>query len=164
MAAQDHGQLRAWFGAQHVLLHQTIIGEALLQLAKIGESVDLIVGCTGGGSNSRAHLPLPAREARVRRRSGDPRRGARFLPEPDPGHLRLRLRRRRGPDPDAQDAHPGHDFIPDPIHAGGLRYHGMSPLISHLYEENLIEAVAKTRRTASRRRPLRPYRGHRAGA
>ncbi len=37
----------------------------------------------------------------------------------------------------------GHDFIPDPIHAGGLRYHGMSPLISHLVEEKLIEAVAK---------------------
>ena len=38
----------------------------------------------------------------------------------------------------------GHDFIPDPIHAGGLRYHGMCPLISHLYELGLIEAVAKT--------------------
>jgi tryptophan synthase beta chain len=44
----------------------------------------------------------------------------------------------------------GHDFIPDPIHAGGLRYHGMSPLISHLYEPGLIEAVAKTQRSASR--------------
>jgi tryptophan synthase beta chain len=40
----------------------------------------------------------------------------------------------------------GHDFIPDPIHAGGLRYHGMSPLISHLYEEGLIEAIAKRQR------------------
>ena len=40
----------------------------------------------------------------------------------------------------------GHDFIPDPIHAGGLRYHGMSPLISHLYEPGLIEAVAKPQR------------------
>jgi tryptophan synthase beta chain len=37
----------------------------------------------------------------------------------------------------------GHDFVPDPIHAGGLRYHGMSPLISHLYEEREIEAIAK---------------------
>jgi tryptophan synthase beta chain len=40
----------------------------------------------------------------------------------------------------------GHDFIPDPIHAGGLRYHGMSPLISHIYRLGLIEAVAKTQR------------------
>jgi tryptophan synthase beta chain len=40
----------------------------------------------------------------------------------------------------------GHDFIPDPIHAGGLRYHGMSPLISHLYEEKLLEATAKSQR------------------
>jgi len=38
----------------------------------------------------------------------------------------------------------GHDFVPDPIHAGGLRYHGMSPLLSHIYELSLIEAVAKT--------------------
>jgi tryptophan synthase beta chain len=38
----------------------------------------------------------------------------------------------------------GHDFIPDPIHAGGLRYHGMSPLISHLYAQGLLEAVART--------------------
>ena len=38
----------------------------------------------------------------------------------------------------------GHDFVPEPIHAGGLRYHGMSPLISHIYELGLIEAVAKT--------------------
>ena len=40
----------------------------------------------------------------------------------------------------------GHDFMPDPIHAGGLRYHGMSPIISHLYEEGMIEAVAKTQK------------------
>jgi tryptophan synthase beta chain len=40
----------------------------------------------------------------------------------------------------------GHEFVPDPIHAGGLRYHGMSPLISHLYEQQLIEAVAKPQR------------------
>ncbi|HEY7176659.1 MAG TPA: TrpB-like pyridoxal-phosphate dependent enzyme, partial [Micromonosporaceae bacterium] len=40
----------------------------------------------------------------------------------------------------------GHDFVPDPIHAGGLRYHGMSPLISHIYELGLMEAVAKTQR------------------
>jgi tryptophan synthase beta chain len=40
----------------------------------------------------------------------------------------------------------GHDFIPDPIHAGGLRYHGMSPLLSHIYELGLLEAVSKTQR------------------
>ena len=40
----------------------------------------------------------------------------------------------------------GHDFVPDPIHAGGLRYHGMSPLISHVYELGLMEAVSKTQR------------------
>ena len=40
----------------------------------------------------------------------------------------------------------GHDFIPDPVHAGGLRYHGMSPLLSHMYELGLFEAVAKPQR------------------
>ena len=59
----------------------------------------------------------------------------------------------------------GHDFVPDPIHAGGLRYHGMSPLISHIYELGLIEAVAMTQTRVLRgRRPVRPHRGHRPGA
>jgi len=40
----------------------------------------------------------------------------------------------------------GHDFIPDPVHAGGLRYHGMSPLLSHIYELGLFEAVNKPQR------------------
>ena len=59
----------------------------------------------------------------------------------------------------------GHDFIPDPIHAGGLRYHGMSPLISPLYELGLIEAVAMPQqRVLRRRRAVRADRGHRPGA
>ena len=59
----------------------------------------------------------------------------------------------------------GHDFMPDPIHAGGLRYHGMCPLIAHVYELGLIEAVAKSAdRVLRGRRAVRPHRGHRAGA
>ena len=59
----------------------------------------------------------------------------------------------------------GHDFVPDPIHAGGLRYHGMSPLISHVYELGLIEAMAMPQTRVLRgRRAVRPHRGHRAGA
>ncbi|MEJ7702715.1 MAG: hypothetical protein WKF47_03150 [Geodermatophilaceae bacterium] len=59
----------------------------------------------------------------------------------------------------------GHDFIPDPIHAGGLRYHGMSPLISHIYELGLLEAVVQAAvGLLRRRRAVRPHRGHRAGA
>ena len=81
----------------HVLLHQTVIGEeALLQLAMVGETPDLLVGCTGGGSNFGG-LAFPfLREKWAGRMSPvDPRGRAGGVPEPDPGHLRLRLRRHR---------------------------------------------------------------------
>ena len=59
----------------------------------------------------------------------------------------------------------GHDFVPDPIHAGGLRYHGMSPLLSHAYELGLFEAVAKPQRECfAAGVHVRPGGGHRAGA
>ena len=58
----------------------------------------------------------------------------------------------------------GHDFIPDPIHAGGLRYHGMWPLLSHVYELGLIEAWPCRRPSASPRGAVRPDRGDRPRA
>ena len=78
----------------HVLLHQTIIGEeALLQLAKVGEQPDLIVGCTGGGSNfGGPGVPVPAGEAGRPDEPDDPRRRAGGLPVADQGRVRVRLR------------------------------------------------------------------------
>ena len=58
----------------------------------------------------------------------------------DPGELPVRLRGHDGDDAAGEDAPLGHDFVPDPIHAGGLRYHGMAPLVSLLKEEGIIEA------------------------
>ncbi|KGN32599.1 tryptophan synthase subunit beta [Knoellia sinensis KCTC 19936] len=130
----------------HVLLHQTIIGEeALLQLAKIDESVDLIVGCTGGGSNFGG-LTFPfIRETLAAGGAGPVIRAVEpaSCPTLTQGVYAYDFGDVAGLTPMMKMHTLGHDFIPDPIHAGGLRYHGMSPLISHLVEEGLMEAVAK---------------------
>jgi tryptophan synthase beta chain len=130
----------------HVLLHQTIIGEeAVLQFAKVGLAPDLIVGCTGGGSNF-AGLAFPFLRAKL---AGDLDVTIRAVepaacPSLTKGVYAYDFGDTAGMTPLMKMHTLGHDFIPDPIHAGGLRYHGMSPLISHLYELGLIEAVAKT--------------------
>ncbi|GGK89317.1 tryptophan synthase beta chain [Planomonospora parontospora subsp. parontospora] len=129
----------------HVLLHQTVIGEeAIEQLAAFGEVPDLIVGCTGGGSNF-AGLVFPFLREKLAGRMDPVIRAVE--PEACPSLTRGVYAYDFG---DAAGLTPllkmhtlGHGFVPDPIHAGGLRYHGMSPLISHLYELGLFEAVAK---------------------
>ncbi|MBA2415627.1 MAG: TrpB-like pyridoxal phosphate-dependent enzyme [Geodermatophilaceae bacterium] len=129
----------------HVLLHQTIIGEeALLQLAKVGETPDLIVGCTGGGSNFGG-LAFPF----IREKLAGRMSPAILAVEPaacpslTKGTYAYDFGDTAGMTPLMKMHTLGHDFIPDPIHAGGLRYHGMSPLISHIYELGLLEAVSK---------------------
>jgi tryptophan synthase beta chain len=129
----------------HVLMHQTIIGEeALLQLAKVGEQPDLIVGCTGGGSNF-AGLMFPFLREKLAGRMSPQIRAVEpaACPSLTRGIYAYDFGDTAGLTPLMKMHTLGHDFIPDPIHAGGLRYHGMSPLISHLYENRLIEAVAK---------------------
>ena len=93
----------------HVLLHQTIIGEeALLQLAKAGEQApDLLVGCTGGGSNfGGLAFPFLREKMAGTDGPGDPGRRAGVVPVAHPGRLRLRLRRHGRHDPADEDAHP----------------------------------------------------------
>src|SRR5689334_20461259 len=132
----------------HVLLHQTVIGEeALAQFAKVGMTPDVIVGCTGGGSNFGG-LAFPflreklAGKLDVTIRAVEPA----SCPSLTRGVYGYDFGDTAGMTPLMKMHTLGHDFIPDPIHAGGLRYHGMSPLISHVYELGLIEAVAKTQR------------------
>ncbi len=129
----------------HVLLHQTIIGEeAIRQFAKIGETPDLIVGCTGGGSNF-AGLAFPflrdklAGEISPVIRAVEPA----ACPSLTRGRYAYDYGDTAGFTPLMKMHTLGHDFIPDPIHSGGLRYHGMSPLLSHIYELGMIEAIAK---------------------
>jgi tryptophan synthase beta chain len=128
----------------HVLLHQTIIGEeALLQLAKVGEKPDLLVGCTGGGSNF-AGLSFPFLREKMAGKMNPTIRAVEpaSCPSFTKGVYAYDFGDTAGMTPLLKMHTLGHDFIPDPIHAGGLRYHGMAPLISHIYELGLMEAVA----------------------
>jgi tryptophan synthase beta chain len=132
----------------HVLMHQTVIGEeALLQFAKIGETPDLIVGCTGGGSNFGG-LAFPFLREKLAGRIEPVIRAVEpaSCPSLTKGVYAYDFGDTAGMTPLMKMHTLGHDFIPDPIHAGGLRYHGMSPLLSHIYEEGLIEATAKKQR------------------
>ena len=127
-----------------VLLHQTVIGqEAIEQMALAGEEPDVVIGCAGGGSNF-AGLTFPFL-GRMFRDGPKPRIIA-VEPEAAPCLTRGVYRYDFG---DTAQMTPlvkmhtlGHDFIPEPIHAGGLRYHGMSPLVSLLKEHGYIEARA----------------------
>ena len=128
----------------HVLLHQTIIGqEALLQLEMAGDTPTLIVGCTGGGSNF-AGLSFPfirekmAGKMNPRILAAEPA----SCPSLTKGVYAYDFGDTAGMTPLMKMHTLGHDFIPDPIHAGGLRYHGMAPLISHLYELGMMDAAS----------------------
>jgi len=128
----------------HVLMHQTIIGEeALLQLASVGETPDLLVGCTGGGSNF-AGLSFPFLREKLAGKMSPTIRAVEpaSCPSLTRGVYAYDFGDTAGTTPLFKMHTLGHDFVPDPIHAGGLRYHGMSPLLSHIYELGLIEAVA----------------------
>ncbi len=129
----------------HVLMHQTIIGEeALKQLRMAGEShVDVLVGCTGGGSNFGG-LAFPFIREKLAGRMSPVIRAVEpaSCPSLTRGEYRYDFGDTAGMTPLLKMHTLGHDFVPDPIHAGGLRYHGMAPLISHVYELGLMEAVA----------------------
>ncbi len=129
----------------HVLLHQTIIGEeAILQLQKAGETgPDLLVGCTGGGSNFGG-LSFPFLREKLKGKINPVIRAVEpaSCPSLTQGIYAYDFGDTAGMTPLLKMHTLGHDFIPDPIHAGGLRYHGMSPLISHIYELGLMEAIS----------------------
>jgi tryptophan synthase beta chain len=128
----------------HVLMHQTVIGEeALLQFAKVGEQPDLIVGCTGGGSNFGG-LAFPFLREKLAGRMSPTIRAVEptSCPSLTRGTYAYDFGDTAGMTPLLKMYTLGRNFIPDPIHAGGLRYHGMSPLLSHVYHLGLIEALA----------------------
>jgi tryptophan synthase beta chain len=129
----------------HVLMHQTVIGEeAIKQLALAGDTPDLIIGCTGGGSNFSG-LMFPFLREKLAGRINPVLRAVEpaACPSFTRGVYAYDFGDTAGLTPLLKMHTLGHDFVPDPIHAGGLRYHGMSPLLSHIYELGLIEAVAK---------------------
>jgi tryptophan synthase beta chain len=145
VAAQDP-ETRYSLGSvlNHVLMHQTVIGEeALRQLAEVGETPDLLIGCTGGGSNF-AGLSFPFLREKLAGKMDPVIRCVEptACPSFTKGEYRYDFGDTAGMTPLIKMHTLGHDFIPEPIHAGGLRYHGMSPLLSHIYELGLIEAEA----------------------
>jgi tryptophan synthase beta chain len=128
----------------HVLLHQTVIGEeALLQFAQVDETPDVIVGCTGGGSNFGG-LTFPFLREKLAGRINPTIRAVEpsSCPSLTRGVYAYDFGDTAGMTPLLKMHTLGHGFVPAPIHAGGLRYHGMSPLLSHIYELGLIEAIA----------------------
>ena len=145
-AAAADPEIRYALGSvlNHVLLHQTIIGEeALAQLAKVGEVPDVLVGCTGGGSNFGG-LSFPFLREKLAGRMNPTIRCVEpaACPSLTKGEYRYDFGDAAGLTPLVKMHTLGHGFVPDPIHAGGLRYHGMSPLVSHIYEEGLVEAAS----------------------
>jgi tryptophan synthase beta chain len=128
----------------HVMLHQTVIGlETQRQLELAGEYPDVIYGCVGGGSNF-AGLALPF----VRDKIVEGKRTRVVAVEPAAcpsltrGLYRYDFGDSAGLTPLLKMHTLGHDFMPPPIHAGGLRYHGMAPILCHLLDLGLIEAEA----------------------
>jgi len=127
----------------HVLLHQTVIGqEAKTQLAKVDAYPDIVVGCVGGGSNFGG-IALPFMQDRLAGRkvefiAAEPM----ACPSLTKGVFAYDFGDTAKLAPVTKMYTLGHDFMPEGIHAGGLRYHGMSPLISALYEQGYMSAVA----------------------
>jgi tryptophan synthase beta chain len=146
MAAVSGGVKKYSLGSvlNHVLLHQTVIGEeALKQMDKAGEYPDVVIGCVGGGSNfSGIAFPF----LRENMLNGRKTRLLAVEPRSTPSLTRGVYAFDYG---DTAKMAPivkmhtlGHDFVPPPIHAGGLRYHGMAPTLCALYDHGLIEALA----------------------
>jgi tryptophan synthase beta chain len=128
----------------HVCMHQTVIGqEAIKQMANAGEEPDVVIGCVGGGSNfSGIAFPF------VRGKLVDKKKTRIVAVEPSScasltkGELRYDFGDTAMTTPLLWMYTLGHDFIPPQIHAGGLRYHGMAPTVSHLHKLGLIDAIS----------------------
>jgi tryptophan synthase beta chain len=133
----------------HVLLHQTVIGlEAKEQLAYIETSPDIFIGCVGGGSNF-AGLVLPFVPQKLK---GDRIRiicvESSATPTLTQGAYEYDYGDTAGLTPLLKMHTLGKDFVPPKVHAGGLRYHGMAPIVSLLYDKGLFEARAIPQRDA----------------
>lgn len=146
IAASSGGKKKYSLGSvlNHVLMHQSVIGEeAIKQMDMAGEYPDVVIGCVGGGSNF-AGIAYPFLKENLR--NGHDTRYVAVEPTATPSLTRGPYAFDYG---DTAKMAPivkmftlGHDFVPPPIHAGGLRYHGMAPSISQLFEAGYLEARA----------------------
>ena len=145
-AAKDpHASYSLGSVLNHVALHQTVIGqEALKQLELFDEGpADYLFACAGGGSNL-AGIAFPFLRENIEGRAStkivacEPK----AAPSMTEGEYKYDFGDTAHLTPLLKMYSLGPDFVPDPVHAGGLRYHGMSPLVSHCYHEGLIDAIA----------------------
>jgi len=146
VAATSGGAKKYSLGSvlNHVLMHQTVIGqEALKQMDMAGEYPDVVIGCTGGGSNF-AGLAYPFLGENLK--NGQRTRILAVEPSASPSLTKGTFAFDYGDTakmaPVAKMYTLGHDFVPPSIHAGGLRYHGMAPSLSAFVDAGLIDAVA----------------------
>ena len=144
-AAKSGGEAKYSLGSvlNHVLLHQTIVGlEVKKQFEKMGITPDILIACVGGGSNfggfTFPFLPDKLKGKNIRMIAVEPS----SCPTLTKGKFTYDYGDTAKLAPIAQMYTLGHDFMPPSMHAGGLRYHGMSPQVSALYHEGLIEAAA----------------------
>ncbi len=145
-AATSGGKYKYALGSvlNHVLMHQTVIGdEALKQLEMAGEYPDIVVGCAGGGSNF-AGIALPFIQKNLT--EGKNTRIIACEPAACPsltkGVYAYDFGDTAGLAPMVKMYTLGKDYVPPPFHAGGLRYHGMASIVCELYDQQLIEARA----------------------
>jgi tryptophan synthase beta chain len=127
----------------HVLLHQTVIGQEAIEQLKLAEAFpDIVIGCCGGGSNfgglAFPFVPHKAAGKDIRLIAVEPA----ACPTMTKGLYTYDFGDKSGMTPLLKMETLGHDFIPPGIHAGGLRYHGMSPLVSLLHQEGVVEAIS----------------------
>ena len=125
----------------HVLMHQTVIGqEAIMQMEMANAYPDIVIGCSGGGSNlagiSFPFIPEKLKGKNTRLIAVEPAAS----PSLTKGKFAYDFGDAIGMTPLLKMHTLGHTFVPNPIHAGGLRYHGMAPLLSALYDAGVYEA------------------------
>ncbi|MEW1749000.1 TrpB-like pyridoxal phosphate-dependent enzyme [Streptomyces angustmyceticus] len=140
----SRGRFCVGSGENHVLLHQTVIGEeALVQMKAAGEFPDVVIASMGAGSNF-AGLAFPFHREKLRSRAAT--RLVAVEPEACPkltkGRYAWDYNDISGTTPMTKMYTLGHTFVAPGVHAGGLRYHGAAPLVSALYDQGLMEAVA----------------------
>ena len=146
VAAKSGGTIKYSLGSvlNHVLLHQTVIGqEALLQMAQADDYPDVVIGCVGGGSNMSGLLfpfigQALKKGLKTRFLAAEPM----SCPSLTKGIYAYDFGDTVGMTPLVKMHTLGHDFIPPGIHAGGLRYHGMAPIVSQLHAEGILDAKA----------------------
>ena len=145
LAIKGGGKYRYTLGSvlNHVLLHQSIIGlESQIALEKLGEYPDVVIGCAGGGSNLGGIIAPFVKDKidgkNIKLLGVEPSN----CPSLTKGNLKYDFGDTGKTTPMIKMYTLGSDFMPPPDHAGGLRYHGMSPIISKLYQDGIMDAIA----------------------